>query len=584
MSDKPMPTICNPVNLPYRYQDMTVLGFFRSVNREGADPSIVSFKDRFYLFMSMCGGFWHSRDLLTWEFAEVPSLPSYDYAPDVRVVDDALVMCASNSTKTVTFYRSSDPLSGEWEAIPGSVKVFDPNLFQDDDGRVYLYSGCSNKTPIWGVELDRNTLQPIGERCDLIQSDVNTRGWERTGVNHNPENQELRLTRVLHKLMGSAPFIEGAWMTKYRGRYYLQYAAPSTQDHTYADGYYLGDSPLGPFSYSPQSPFSSKPGGFMTAAGHGSTFQDQYGNWWHTATMRISKNHMFERRIGLFPAGFDGDGVLFCNQEFADYPMTIPERPADPWSLTAKAMLLSYKRPVKSSSSASEHPAELAVDEDCRSWWMAENAEPGHWLSVDLGEGATVECIQINFADDKLRPKIDKKLRRSVLMWKRYIDPVEHAIEFLLEGSLDEQSWTALYDTRGSGTGLPHDYIVLDTPAAYRYIRLTAYQQPYGAAVAISGLRVFGWGSGQAPTVVVPSVNRVSPLNTMLEWSESIGAQGYNVRYGTAPDKLYKSWLVYDQTHLDLSTLNSGQDYWVAIDAFNANGITRGEAVPIGSA
>lgn len=47
--------------------------------------------------------------------------------------------------------------------------------------------------------------------------------------------------------------------------------------------------------------------------------------------MRISVNHVFERRIGLFPAGFDADGVLFCNQNFADYPMVVPDGPFDPW-------------------------------------------------------------------------------------------------------------------------------------------------------------------------------------------------------------------------------------------------------------
>lgn len=58
----------------------------------------------------------------------------------------------------------------------------------------------------------------------------------------------------------------------------------------------------------------------MTGAGHGSTIADKYGNYWHASTMRISVNHDFERRVGLFPAGFDKDGVLYCNQNFADYP------------------------------------------------------------------------------------------------------------------------------------------------------------------------------------------------------------------------------------------------------------------------
>ena len=41
--------------------------------------------------------------------------------------------------------------------------------------------------------------------------------------------------------------------------------------------------------------------------------------------MSISMHHLFERRIGLFPAGFDEEGNMFCNQNFADYPLEIPE-------------------------------------------------------------------------------------------------------------------------------------------------------------------------------------------------------------------------------------------------------------------
>ena len=103
-------------------------------------------------------------------------------------------------------------------------------------------------------------------------------------------------------------------MTKHNGTYYLQYACPGTQYNTYADGVYTSKSPLGPFTLQVSNPFSAKPGGFMTGAGHGSTIADKYGNYWHASTMRISVNHDFERRVGLFPAGFDKDGVLYCNQ------------------------------------------------------------------------------------------------------------------------------------------------------------------------------------------------------------------------------------------------------------------------------
>ena len=119
-----------------------------------------------------------------------------------------------------------------------------------------------------------------------------------------------------------------------------------------SDGVYVGDHPLGPFTLQTSNPFSAKPGGFATGAGHGSTITDRFGNYWHLSTMRISVNHDFERRIGIFPAGFDEDGVLFCNQNFADYPHKIPQAPFDAKNQQPEWMLLSYHKPVTVSSCA----------------------------------------------------------------------------------------------------------------------------------------------------------------------------------------------------------------------------------------
>jgi xylan 1,4-beta-xylosidase len=572
-------TLCNPLDIPYRFQDLSFGPFYRAVFREGADPSLIEYKGRYFLFISMSGGFWHSGNLMHWEFVATPAFPIYDYAPDARVVDGYLVVCASRPGKPCPFFRTQDPLAGEWEEIPGTFSFWDPNVFQDDDGRLYLYWGCSNKKPIMCVELDRTTFTRIGESTPFISSDEKQHGWERNGPNHNPNDDTKSI--FLKILAGTAPFIEGAWMTKHAGKYYLQYSAPGTELNTYADGYYLGDSPVGPFTYSPHSPFSSKPGGFISAAGHGSTFQDAYGNWWHAATMRISINHMFERRVGLFPAGFDADGVLFCNQEFADYPMAFPSGPVDPWSVSAKWMLLSYRSPVTASSSDPAHGAGLAVDENAQTWWLPEDSRPGHWVQTEISAGSSVHAIQVNIAEHDLKPP--KKEREYVFAapWWRQIDTTEPPLEVLLEASMDGETWVILLDTRGAELSRSHLYVELEEPALYRYVRVTGFKQPYAGRFAVSGLRVFGRGNGETPAAVSPRVRRTAPLNAMIEWEAVAGAQGYNVRYGLAADKLYSSWQVYDQTSLDLSSLNAGYAYWVAVDTFNENGITKGESIAI---
>src|SRR5262249_9198622 len=157
------------------------------------------------------------------------------------------------------------------------------------------YWNSSNKFPIYGIEVDpAHGWSYIGQAHPLITLDPDHHGWERFGRDHRAENIK--------------PFIEGAWMTKHDGRYYLQYGAPGTEYNVYANGTYVSDHPLGPFTYAANNPVSYKPGGFVTGAGHGSTFQDAYGNWWNTGTPWIGYNWNFERRIAMFPTGFDADG------------------------------------------------------------------------------------------------------------------------------------------------------------------------------------------------------------------------------------------------------------------------------------
>lgn len=230
-------------------------------------------------------------------------------------------------------------------------------------------------------------------------------------------------------------------MTKHDGLYYLQYACPGTQYNTYADGVYTSTSPLGPFVRQASNPFSAKPGGFITGAGHGSTIADTYGNWWHASTMRISVNYDFERRVGLFPAGFDKDGVLYCNQNFSDYPHRIPADRFDAARQQPEWMLLSYKKPVTASSTAENSSPEWAVNEDCRSWWSAAGAEPGEWLCVDLGKESDVRAIQVNMADEKLVVDFpadsygdDRKTR--------HIETRPQISHYTVETSVNGASWT----------------------------------------------------------------------------------------------------------------------------------------------
>ena len=98
-----MKYFCNPINVNYRYQfnaDPRKHGELQ-ICREAADPSLILFKGRYYIFASMTLGVWVSDDLVNWENHRLPvELPLYDYAPDVRVLGDWVYFCASNISST----------------------------------------------------------------------------------------------------------------------------------------------------------------------------------------------------------------------------------------------------------------------------------------------------------------------------------------------------------------------------------------------------------------------------------------------------------------------------------------------------
>lgn len=583
MSEPVLPVVCNPVDLPYRYQDFG-RGPLRAVFREAADPSVVRLGDRFFMFASMSGGFWHSRDLVRWDFIATPELPAGDYAPDARVVNDQLVVTASRRRPGSPVFGSPSPLTVGFRRISeSSFSWWDPNVFQDDDARTYLYWGCSNREPIRGVEVDADSLHPVGESVGLISGRPESHGWERNGENNQhaaPASLRERLSARLFGTHSAAPFLEGAWMTRHDDQYYLQYAGPGTEFNVYADGYYTAPAPLGPFTASPHSPFSSKPGGFITGAGHGSTFQDQHGNWWHAATMRVSVNHHFERRLGIFPAGFDDEGVLFCNQNFGDFPTRVPHGPVDPWTGTSTGwMLQSYRAHAVASSSAPGHDPHLAVDENVRTWWAAGSSESGQTLTLDLDVARTVHAVQVNMADHELTRAKPRRPWRGTDEHPaafRAVHPQDHPHVYLLEGSKDGEHWEMLHDGRIDRSDRPHRLVVLGEPVKLRYVRLTSVSVPWGGVFAVSGVRVFGHHDVPPPQRITPHVSRTSALDAAVTWTSGVDADGYNVRYGLRPDRLYHSWQVWGADHLTLSTLNAGHDYWVAVDSFGPGGVTPG--------
>ncbi len=353
-------------------------------------------------------------------------------------------------------------------------------------------------------------------------------------------------------------------MIKHNGLYYLQYAAPGTELTTYSDGTYVSDNPLGPYLYQKHNPISYKPGGYIRGAGHSCTFQDKHENYWHISAQIICDKHMTERRLGIHPLFFDKDSIMYTSTRFGDYPMIIPGKKIEkPEDVFPGWMLLSYNKPVETSSAIDSFPAKNIVDENIKTFWAAKSGDKGEWAMVDLEEEYSVNAVQLNYFDYQT----GVTNRDSSVVY----------IKYLLEASNDKQNWKVLADKRENKTDIPHDYIQLEKPQKFRYLKLTNYLIP-GGHFALSGIRVFGKGNGKEPAKVEGFKvvrNKKDPRMATITWQEVEEADGYNILMGIAPDKLYNTVQVGKEDSRTLRSLNIGQPYCFAIEAFNKDGVSE---------
>ena len=568
-------TYCNPINIDYGYTPIPNFSQWGK-HRATADPVIVNYKGDFYLFSTNQWGYWWSSDMLNWNYISKKFLrpwnEGYDElcAPAVGIVGDTMIVFGSTYTSKFTLWMSTNPKANEWKPLVDSFDIggWDPAFFTDDDGRLYMYNGSSNVFPLYGVELNRKTFRPIGTRKEMYMLQSWRYGWQRFG--EHMDNTFLD------------PFIEGATMTKHNGKYYLQYGAPGTEFSGYADGVVVGDDPLGGFTPQPD-PLSIKIGGFSRGAGHGSTFKDNQNNYWHVSTSIVCVKNTFERRIGIWPAGFDKDGVMWCNTAFGDYPHSLPNPSKggafdlDNFKSLSKEsssgippsggggagwMLLNYKKPVIVSSTLGGYAANNINDESIKTYWSATTANSGEWIQTDLGNIATVNAIQINYADQDA-----EFLGKSAGVYHQY----------KLYYSTDGKKWNVLIDKSNNRTDVPHDYVELQNPVQARFIKLENIHMPT-AKFAISGLRVFGKGHGDKPAAVENFIvlrTEKDKRSAYIKWKPVDNAYAYNIYYGTAPDKLYTCIMVHDNNEYWFKAMDSQKAYYFSIEAINENGVSE---------
>lgn len=571
-------TFCNPMNLDYGW------GCFQKREkkaRTAADPVIVLFKDKYYLFTTMdIGGYRVSDDLITWKDVyfnpeiHASALDIDHYVAPAVAADDNYVyfinFTRDRSKKKVDVIRSADPENGKWEKCGEVRRMADPCLFIDD-GRFYFYYGLGAEQSTTFFEVNPETFEEI-EGTKKVLREYITDVKECTSGYHFGRRElydEIDASAWMGKFE-KIPCPEGAWIVKNNDKYYLQYATLGTICNWYCDIVMESDSANGGFVEQPYNPVSLKVGGFIGGAGHSCVFKDKYGNWWQATSMWIGNHDEFERRIGLFPVSFDAKGRMRTHTVLGDYPMLLPQKKFEPQDISAFGwMLQSFNKACMASSSLPGFEPEKAADENVRTWWSAESGNAGEHFVMNFGKKVQINSVQINFAEQDINPEAPKETDY-------------HA--YKLYTSNDGHTWKLLADKSGNKTAVPHEYLELSGPVEASYMKVENVHTPKEGKFALLDLRVFGSGYSDKPGQVKElSVkrNQEDERYASLAWNKVSGADGYLVRFGYQPDFLNQCIQVKgnETTELLLHILTKGVKYYYRVDTYNDSGITEGNVI-----
>ena len=571
-------TFCNPMNLDYGW------GCFQKREkkaRTAADPVIVLFKDKYYLFTTMdIGGYRVSDDLITWKDVyfnpeiHASALDIDHYVAPAVAADDNYVyfinFTRDRSKKKVDVIRSADPENGKWEKCGEVRRMADPCLFIDDE-RFYFYYGLGAEQSTTFFEVNPETFEEIEGTKKVLREYITDVKKCTSGYHFGRRElyDEIDASAWMGKFQ-KIPCPEGAWIVKNNDKYYLQYATPGTICNWYCDIVMESDSANGGFIEQPYNPVSLKVGGFIGGAGHSCVFKDKYGNWWQATSMWIGNHDEFERRIGLFPVSFDAKGRMRTHTVLGDYPMLLPQKKFEPQDISAFGwMLQSFNKACMASSSLPGFEPEKAADENVRTWWSAESGNAGEHFVMNFGKKVQINSVQINFAEQDINPEAPKETDY-------------HA--YKLYTSNDGHTWKLLADKSGNKTVVPHEYLELSKPVEASYMKVENVHTPKEGKFALLDLRVFGSGYSDKPGQVKElSVkrNQEDGRYASIAWNKAFGADGYLVRFGYQPDFLNQCIQVKgnETTELLLHILTKGVKYYYRVDTYNDSGITEGNVI-----
>lgn len=257
-----------------------------------ADPAVIFHEGTYYLYatgqVDGDNGYraYTSTDLVHWQRGPVvfrPGLP-HVWAPDIwRDPDSGRFFLYYTADSTIGVAEADGPL-GPFQIRQKLVdSAIDAHLFQNDDGRLYLYY----------VQLPgfRITVQPMSSPTQLSGTPK---------VVLQPQSDwEIRNGHVT----------EGPWVIKHSGRIYLLYSGSGANTPDYAVGYAVADDPLGPFQRAEHNPVLHRSEG-LYGPGHGCAIRDGAGQWWFVYHQKNGDRIAWDRFLCIDRLRFDAEGRL----------------------------------------------------------------------------------------------------------------------------------------------------------------------------------------------------------------------------------------------------------------------------------
>lgn len=484
-------TYCNPLpiaDIPSgRWLDVSMtkddprsIPDYRSIS----DPSVVYHEGKWILYPSYAMAY-VSTDLVHWTHVDI-GVPHLRYSPAVVQFRGKWYLSGHGLSEV---YVADDPLGpfslcGHLTDVDGNrMAVLDGCYLADtrDDGEhLYLYWHGSRVPKegdpdvecicgTWGAELCPDEPWKLRTRPVWINEFDPDRTWQCIGE-HN-EN-------------GRMGWIEGQWVVKIDGRYYLLYSGCGTEYSSYANGVAIStEGPLSGFvNQKRHDPFTQKRSGLLRGAGHGCIVPGPGGTYWTFYTTIFCYNHKYERRIGMDPVGIDEDGELYCPAvtevpQYAPGVLSHPETGNDAGLVPVTFL----RRPYASSAMPGRDPI-YAVDDSVLTWWQPCPADPEKTIVIPLerSTGFLISAVRLIWRD------IGMETLDGILP-----GPFRYEIEYAPAPDHGQTGWRTLVDASDNDQDLCIDYRTFEPVKAYA-LRLRIVGAPKGIEPGLVSFTAFG--------------------------------------------------------------------------------------------